>query len=547
MTEALLQSMSLEEKVGQLCVPILQSGEITPEIERAITKIGVGMIRFCPDAEFDNASKIVGKPNRYRTPSEMAAFTNEMQALAKKTPHQIPLLIAVDQEGGTRSDVNRAGAAVYASHMCFGVANDPDLTYRVAKATAEEFAAMGINLVQAPILDVFRRPGYKTMKAATFGEDVTLVTKHAAAMQRGFRDGGILAMVKHFPGYGSIATDAHKGVAEITKPLELLECEDVAPLVSLMQDDGVDAVMAGHAIVKCLDAEYPATLSKAVINDYLRGKLGFDGVVETDAMRMRAIQDRFGTAAASVMAINAGCDLVLLRGNEAHFMEGYEAILNAAKTGEISEKTLDDAVRRVLTLKEKAGLFKSAVTDPNQADKVVGCPAHREALKELARRSVSVVKREDLPLDKNNDAKILVVAPEPQKIAAATDPIQSVDMLVRAIKAHHENTEGYIPDLEPTDEQIQTAVNLAKNADIIVFASCNAILYESQVTLAEKLSGIGKLLVVVAMESPLDCIHMPFVKNYICTYGVANDWAVEAAACLFGKSAGNAVAPIALS
>jgi beta-N-acetylhexosaminidase len=178
MVNDVLKKMTLEEKVGQMCVPILQSDKITEEIRKAVVDYKVGAVRYCPDAEFDNASVVVGEPNKYFTPNESAEFLNRLQSLA-----EIPLIISVDQEGGCRSDVNRCNAMVYASHMCFGVADDPELTYQVAKATAEEFRAMGINQIQSPICDVFRYTGRKTMKAATFGEDAENVAKHVVAMK----------------------------------------------------------------------------------------------------------------------------------------------------------------------------------------------------------------------------------------------------------------------------------------------------------------------------------------------------------------------------
>ncbi len=284
--------------------------------------------------------------------------------------------------------------------MCFGVADDENLTYEVSKATAKEFRSMGINQIQSPICDVFRYPGRQTMKAATFGEDAEAVARHALAMKRGINDGGALSMAKHFPGYGSIATDAHKGTAHITKTAQELEGEDIIPFETLLKD-GVDGIMWGHVIVDELDAEYSATLSKKLLNGYLRGKLGFDGLIMTDAMRMKAIQDNYGTGRASVLAINAGCDSVLLRGDFNHFKEGYDAILEAAKNDEISEERINESVLRILRAKQSAGLFENRFADPEAALRTVGCKEHQELLFRLASKSVSVFKSKNLPLNPN--------------------------------------------------------------------------------------------------------------------------------------------------
>ena len=538
MINKMLQEMTLEEKVGQICVPILQSDHITAEIRDAIENYHVGVIRYCPDAEFDNASVIVGEPNKYFTPEENAEFLNELQSLSK-----LPLIISVDQEGGCRSDINRNNAMVYASHMCFGAADDTELTYKVAKATAEEFRSMGIIQIQSPICDVFRYPGRQTMKAATFGEDAEQVAKHVVAMKRGFRDGGVLAMGKHFPGYGSIATDAHKGTAHIVKSVEDVEKEDMVPFKALI-DDGVDGIMMGHVIVDAIDPKYPATLSETLVKGYVREKLGFDGIIMTDAMRMKAIQDNYGTGPASVMAVQAGCNMVLLRGDMNHFKEGYDAILTAAKNGEISEETLDTCVKRILKAKEDAGLFENRYADPKKATETVGCREHQELLVELAAKSITVLKEETLPLVAKDDKKIAVISVEPQKIAAAMDEKQCVDMLEKEIRAIHENTCGIVVKLDPDEADIARAVKIAKDADIIVVGLCSAIIFKKQVALYEALKELNKQMVVLAMESPCDIELVPDCTDYITTYGVARDWMKVAAERMFGLNDVNAKMPI---
>lgn len=527
--------MTLEEKVGQMCVPIMEADRVPPHIEKCIVEYGVGMIRYCPNAAFDNASVPIGSPNRYFTASQTATFMNELQGLAQKTRLKIPLFIAVDQEGSTRCDMNRAGAAVYPAHMAFGAADDVELTYQAGKATGREFAAMGINFVQAPIVDVIRFEGRRTIKASSIGEPVEMVCRHAVALMKGYKAGGIAAMAKHFPGYGSIATDAHKGVATITKSAEELEKEDLAPFADVFQE-GADGIMMGHVVTRCIDDAVPATLSAKVIKGVIRKKMGFEGIVETDAMRMRAIQDLYGTAQASVMAVQAGCDLVLLRGDMAHFMDGYTAILDAARRGEIVMQDIDDAVGRVLRAKARLGLFDRPCVDAARADVIVGCEEHRQISRMLAEKSVTLLRNGAgvIPIAPKAETKILVVSVEPQKIGAAQDPVQSVDMLIRAVQAEHGRVTGKMLSLNPTPQEIATAVNMAANADVVVVGTCNAILYGRQIELVRALRALGKTLVVVAMESPYDITEFPEVESYVCTYGCAYDAMAAAAKVIFG-------------
>ncbi len=512
--KAIIDSMSLEEKVGQLCVPIVQTQEITQDIEDYIKKYHVGMLRFCPNAEFDGHSEIVGEPNTYLTAAGTAEFLNKMQSMAK-----IGMFIAVDQEGSIRNDVNRNGALAYSGHMSFGVVDDTELTYQIALATGKEFKAMGINLVQAPIVDVITYEGRKTMKSASFGGDVELVSRHALAMMKGYQDAGIASMGKHFPGYGSVATDAHKGISEIHKSFEDLDSTDIEPMKVLI-NHGLNGIMTGHVLTHCLDEEYPATMSKKIITDYLRNQLGYDGIVETDAIRMPAIQKRYGTKAAAVKAIQAGCDLVLLRGNYDHFKEGYEALYEAVTAGEISMELVDKALYRILREKDKIGLLDNAFVNANEADAIVGCEAHKKLAAELAERSVKAERQTSFPL--KQDEKILVVCVEPQKLLAAQDDIQSIDMLYKAVASEFPNCDGMVVKLQPTQDEIFKVNAMLPQFDTVIVGTCNAFLYESQAKLVQDIVAAKKeKAIVVAMDSPYDCEIVPEVQNYICTYGVA--------------------------
>lgn len=540
--EKIISKMTLEQKVGQLCVPILQKDNITDDLRYFIEERHIGFLRFCPNAEFDNASVIVGEPNKYFSAGEMAEFLNSVQKLAIDTTG-VPLFISVDQEGSIRNDVNRAGAFAYSGHMSFGAAGDPELTYKIAKATAKEFRSMGINHVQAPICDVLRYPGRKTMKSSVFAEDQQTVTDHAFAMMKGLQDGGVSSMCKHFPGYGSLATDAHKGVAEITKDLETLEKEDLVPFIKLCTN-GVNGIMIGHVVTHCID-DVVATVSPKVIKEYLRGKIGFDGIVMTDAMRMHAIQDIYGTGPASVMAVQAGCDLVLLRGSKEHFDDGYNALLEAAKNGILSIEDIDASIRRVLTQKQRVGVLDNPYADPAVADATVGCAEHKALSKKLASSSITTLKKKIIPL-KDEGQKVLAISVEPQKIAAAMDDIQSVNMLPRAVGYDFKNTEEIMLPLEPTDTQIRECVEKARNADLIVYGMCNAILYDEQVKLAEELNKLGKKVVVVAMDSPFDVELIPYFDDVVATYGVANDSMLAAMDVICGRKEGDAVPPVTI-
>ena len=314
--------------------------------------------------------------------------------------------------------------------------------------------------------------------------------------------------------------------------------------MKVLFENGVNGVMTGHVLTHCVDEEYPATMSEKMINGYSRKTLGFDGIVETDAMRMPAIQDRYGTAEASIKAVNAGCDLVLLRGSIDHFEEGYFGILEAAKDGRISIEAINKSVERILKQKNEIGLLDNAYVKAQEADKIVGCAEHKALAKELAQKSVSLLRGEDLPLEA--DKKILTICVEPQKMAAAMDEIQCVDMLYEAVKESYANTACIVVKMQTEEKEIEVVKAKIQDYDVIIIGTCNAILYEGQQKLIKEILKSDKTVIAVAMDSPYDIEVMPQIKNYICTYGVAAQSAYAAVDVIAKRNPGTAKPPVTI-
>ncbi|MFA6289523.1 MAG: glycoside hydrolase family 3 N-terminal domain-containing protein [Opitutaceae bacterium] len=518
-------SLPLAKKVGQVCSPIFQSSTLPDYLKDFVTEYGIGFVRYCINAFYDNHSKVVDKPNPYLTAEANAALLNSLQELSLSRGSGLPLVVGVDQEGGTRNDLNRYGALVFGSHMSFGCADDIALTEETSFHTGRQMRAIGINLVQAPITDVFSYEGRTTMKAASFGEDPALVTRHALAMMRGYHRAGLAVMIKHFPGYGATAVDAHKGMAEVTKSFAELEAHDNTPIRALLAA-GADAVMTGHVIVESMDPERaPATVSRPIIQGYLRERLGFDGIVETDAMRMSAIQEKYGTAKASVMALQAGCDVLLLRGDADHFLDGYRAVYDAVKSGALSEAALDTALLRIHRLRSRIGLYDRAVVPAAEAAKPFSDAAARRCAQTLADRSVVVLRdtAKHLPLRPKAGERVVVISPKPQKLDGTNDPIQSEDMLIQAVRARFPEAEGLATELVPTDANIADARALCGRADHVIVGSINAINFARQPELVAACLASGKPVIVVAMESPYDLSVYPDAPTCVGTLGASRD------------------------
>ena len=268
----------------------------------------------------------------------------QLRALTAALREDAPrLLVAVDEEGGDVTRLEAAEGSSYPSALGLGYVDDVDLTRAVAGAIAADLASAGVNLNLAPVADVNTNPLNPVIGVRAFGPDPALVSRHVAAFVRGTQEVGVAACAKHFPGHGDTHADSHR-------ELPVAERVETAPFAEAVRA-GVQAVMTAHLLVPALDAE-PATTSRAIVTGLLREELGFDGVVVSDALDMRAIAGGVGVAGGAVAALAAGVDALCLgpavppRGVEAV----HAAILEAVRAGRLSPERLSEASARVARL-----------------------------------------------------------------------------------------------------------------------------------------------------------------------------------------------------
>ena len=328
---ALLSQMTLEEKVGQLFIARCPDINAVEDIRQY--HLG-GYVLFARD--FEN-----------ETPDTVSSKLQEYQQASK-----IPLLIAVDEEGGTVNRVSRYSAfrdTPFASPRKLFAQGGLSLIEETEIEKCALLASLGINVNLAPVCDITTDPNafmYSRSLGATpeiTGEYIEKIVSVRKANQFG-------SVLKHFPGYGN-NTDTHIAIAIDNRPLTQLEQVDLVPFLSGIQA-GCDAIMVSHVYINAIDPSTPATLSPAVHN-YLRNNMGFDGVILTDDLVMRAITDIYGTAESAILAVEAGNDLLCVT----DYALQYGAVLDAVKTQRISEERINESVTRILKWKFNLGLI----------------------------------------------------------------------------------------------------------------------------------------------------------------------------------------------
>lgn len=339
----ILQLMSLEEKVGQLFIVRPQAlGGSNTKFDGAKQ---TGLERY-------HVGGVCMFANNISTPKQITEYISRLQGAS-----DIPLFIAVDEEGGRVARIaNDADFNVkkYASMQAIGSTGDTSKAYDVGQTIGAYLKKYGFNLDFAPVADVNTNPQNIVIGDRAFGSDPQLVSDMIKSAITGFHSKGVMTCVKHFPGHGDTYGDTHMSSVYVNKTWEeLKECE-LIPFIGGI-DAGTDMIMIAHINTPNITTDgLPASLSEQLIEGKLRGELGFEGVIITDSLEMKAITSLYGSDKSAVMAIKAGADIVLMPED---LGKAYNGVLSAVKSGEISQQRLDESVLRILNLKQKYGII----------------------------------------------------------------------------------------------------------------------------------------------------------------------------------------------
>ncbi len=548
-----VRKMTLEEKVGQLFVVsghgIFLNDEATAwkELARQVTENHVGGIVWFRSEVY-----------------ETAVLDQKLQKLAK-----VPLLFSADLEAGSGMRFDDLLWGPWA--MAVGATGDPGLEERRAKATAEEARALGVRQVFAPVADVNVNPDNPVINVRSFGEDPAEVARFVSASVKGFQEGGVLATLKHFPGHGDTAIDSHRALPVLSADRSRLDSVELVPFRAGLAA-GARSVMVAHIAVPSIDptpapplrplpadteyhstpsevsaqATMPASLSEPVVTGLLRKQLGFSGLVVTDAMKMNGVAAYFDPGEAAVRAILAGDDMILASPDTD---AAIKAVLAAVKAGRISEKRIDESVDRILSAKKSLELPGPAGPDLAAISKTVGSPGHDAVEEEIARRSLTLVRRQDgaLPLKKEAKLVSLVVADE----ATLKGPAGA---LTAELKARVPAVRTVLLDPRSSPDEVKAAVEAAREADnVLLSLFVRARSGQGPITVPEpaksaipQVLAFSKSLVAVSFGSPYLLRDFPGLQTYVCAWGAQEVMQKAAVAALFGETAFEGKLPVTI-
>ncbi|MDC3414044.1 glycoside hydrolase family 3 protein [Aquibacillus sp. 3ASR75-11] len=513
-----IENMTLEEKIGQLFIVHVYGKNPTDEnyenvnisqnrggknFKDVIEKYKIGGVIYF------NWTQNIGTP---LDATQVNDLSNGLQDIAMDQRMPIPLFVSTDQEGGIVQRVTTPGT-VFPGNMALGATRSTEYASKSAGVLGTELKSLGINMNFAPVADVNMNPANPVIGVRSFGEDPQLVSDMTVAQVNAYQDQNVSATAKHFPGHGDTDVDSHYGLPQINHDLETLNNIDLKPFKAAI-DAGIDSIMTAHIVVPAFDnSGLPATLSKPILTGVLREQLGFDGLIITDSLGMSGA-NVMEPERVPVEAFKAGADILL---NPPDVDLAYNAMLEAVKNGEVSEKRLDESVYRILKVKMKRGLFEDPFTDAS-ATQSIGTEENLALAQEIANKSITLVKNENNVLPINDESQnLLVTGPSSAKPTLLSDLLNNEGL----------KSTSYKTNTWPTDAQINAAVEQSQGADKIIVTTYSANTNNSQQKLVNALLDTGKPVIVSAIRNPYDLMVFPEVDSYLATYGY-QDVSIEA-------------------
>jgi beta-N-acetylhexosaminidase len=526
-----LRKMSLEEKIGQLI------------------SVGMNATFLNQDSDAYRALKHQIEDNKvgglilFRGPVyESVILVNRMQELAR-----YPLLVSADLEAG--AGMRFDDTVNFPWNMAVGATGNPDYARRQGEITAREARALGVHQIFAPVVDVNNNAANPVINVRSYGEDPAEVARYAAAFTEGAQAAGAIATAKHFPGHGDTAVDSHRGLPEINVGRDRLNSVEFVPFQASV-NAGVGAVMVGHIALPQIDptavrplprnvktkpidtdengeiieekAAMPATMSP-VIGNILRNDLKFPGIIVTDALSMSGLTIYFTQEEAAVRALEAGADMLL---KPADVDAAFRGVVNAVKSGRITEQRVEESARKLLAAKYDLGLVDQRITPIDTIDRVVGSKDVMELATEIAEHAITLVRDEDKLVPLRNlkpNARVFNLA-----VTNGDDRNWIANAFVSKLNRSGLKVETVVLDDRSSDQEVQKVVERAKAADLVIASLYGRVRSGQASSVGVPAAGASALSALIAAKSPIVGIsfgnpylleNFPGLRTYIVAYG----------------------------
>ncbi|HEX9120722.1 MAG TPA: glycoside hydrolase family 3 N-terminal domain-containing protein [Terriglobales bacterium] len=550
-----LKKLTLEEKIGQMLLVWARAEFLnldSPEYTRLHQ-----MIRQYHIGSFGLTVPVDGPFVLRNQPYEAAMITNQLQLAS-----DLPLLIGADFERGL--SMRLYGTTVFPHSMAFGADGNPADAESSGRITGVEARAIGVHWNFFPDADVNSNPANPVINTRSYGEDPRQVGELAAAYIKGAHEAGMLVTAKHFPGHGDTSTNSHLSLAEVNGDMQRLQSVELPPFQAAI-NAGVDSVMIAHVTVPALESDpnKVATTSHAVVTGLLKTKMGFQGLVVTDALDMNALMRIYSSSpnpsgAAAVAAVKAGNDMVLI---PLDIDGAYNGLLQAVRSGEIPESQIDESVLKVLRAKASVGLHKARLVDLDKVSELVALPGNLAFGQRVADAAVTLVRdnRKLLPLKRQNAGTAAILNPY-LKVEETRNRVVAVIVTddlrfeygrvferelrarvpdARVFYVDHRIAAGLTPPIVAAVEEAQVVLAPVFLGPMVSNEMKNSLgLPRDMNALIEAiLQRAPERTAIIAMGNPYLAAEFPMVQNYLCTYSFTTVSELSAIRALFGEIA----------
>jgi len=505
-------NQELRKKIGQLFMVGFDALEPNEHITRLIQqhKVG-GIILFRRNVE---------------SPEQVAALCQRLQEINAQVS-DVPLLIALDQEGGMVMRIEE-GVTPIPSAMAFQAAGSVHDCEQLQRISGEEMRQIGINMMLAPVLDVNNNPANPVIGVRAFGEDADTVIQYGMAALRGLKSAGVITTAKHFPGHGDTSTDSHFALPLVPHDKARLDAVELPPFKAAIAQ-GVDAIMTAHVVFPAIEKQpgMPATLSKAVLTDLLRGELGFKGVIISDCLEMAAIANGIGVKGVTegaIKTLQAGADIALISHLEERQQAAMDAVFAAVESGVISVEQINESVQRIQKLKQLKAVneWQNEWRNESQNTAMNGAWLRQPeslALAKKVQKAALRVQGNFRPLNRQLPVSLITVEVRLRSEIDEAIVIRNKEARSSMLSAMLEagiDVREFVLSPEALEQEVSKALAFSQSADQIVLQTYNAVLQKGQQRLLALLP--QNKLWLVAGRLPYDLDSAPDAQGRLASF-----------------------------